>query len=198
MNNAINKYGWTSVQSKIVFQTTDENVALEKEKEFIILYKTQNRHYGYNITSGGDASSGGWRMHELARQHVEESMQEFGKPVVCYETGQVFRSMAEAARWCGAKPPDLRNAVRHFPFYSVMGYHWFEEGIDVSGITIKPPRIWSSKSVMCVETKEKFDSMKEAADRYNTTVFFIRRACQQEGQVAAGYHWRFDNVQDTK
>jgi len=56
--NAIKKYGWSNIEHYIVKNGCTEAEAKELEKELIAKYKTKQRKYGYNLTDGGDGSSG--------------------------------------------------------------------------------------------------------------------------------------------
>lgn len=60
---AINKYTWDGFSHEIVVENLTENEAKQKEIELIALYKTNcsrytNPAYGYNMTDGGNGSTG--------------------------------------------------------------------------------------------------------------------------------------------
>lgn len=52
--NAIQKYGWNNFKHEILFINLSKDDACKKEVELIKLYKSNDRKYGYNITSGGE------------------------------------------------------------------------------------------------------------------------------------------------
>lgn len=56
---AINKYGWKSFKSQVLFEFSDEETALDKEKELIKYYNTTDINFGYNtiINSFSEVSS---------------------------------------------------------------------------------------------------------------------------------------------
>lgn len=67
--SAIKKYGWDSFDRYVLYQSeiflnTKKNkkflldIANEKEKYYIALYKSNNYNYGYNLTTGGDGTIG--------------------------------------------------------------------------------------------------------------------------------------------
>lgn len=56
--NSILKNGWDGFHHEILFDNLSENDAKNKEKELIIMYNTKNKNNGYNLTEGGDGSSG--------------------------------------------------------------------------------------------------------------------------------------------
>lgn len=55
---AIEKYGWNNFVHKILFKNLTEKEAKEKEIELIKQYKSNDKRYGYNISSGGEAHTG--------------------------------------------------------------------------------------------------------------------------------------------
>lgn len=55
IHNAIKKYGWENFEVSVLYYGVNYN---EKEKEYIKLYKSNRKQYGYNITAGGQDSSG--------------------------------------------------------------------------------------------------------------------------------------------
>ena len=50
---AIKKYGWKNIKHEIIEEGLTEEQAEIKEKELILLYKTNDIKFGYNIESGG-------------------------------------------------------------------------------------------------------------------------------------------------
>lgn len=52
---AIEKYGWDNFKHDVLLRNLTKEEAVEKEKEYIAKYRSNNRKYGYNLTSGGDS-----------------------------------------------------------------------------------------------------------------------------------------------
>ena len=55
---AIQKYGWENIEHQIISEHLTKTEALDFEKMLIKTLKSNDRKYGYNITSGGEGSSG--------------------------------------------------------------------------------------------------------------------------------------------
>lgn len=47
------------------------------------------------------------------------------------------------------------------------------------------------KSVICIETKEVFESIEDASKKYNITASNISRCCNGIRKTAGGKHWKF-------
>lgn len=48
-----------------------------------------------------------------------------------------------------------------------------------------------SRSVVCVETNEKFCSLKEAASKFGLQLPLIWKCCNGKQDTTGGYHWRY-------
>ena len=53
--NAMKKYGIENFIIEVVFEANTKKEMLEKEIELITLFKTNNRLYGYNNSTGGES-----------------------------------------------------------------------------------------------------------------------------------------------
>lgn len=90
MYRAIQKYGWENIEHIILFKNLTWEDASKKEMELIKKYKTNCRDYGYNITDGGDGTSG--KSHtEEAKKKISDSHK--GK----YKTDETKMILSELA-----------------------------------------------------------------------------------------------------
>lgn len=56
--NAVQKYDWKNVETTILCEHLTEEEAKQKEIEYIALFNTTDRRYGYNQTLGGEGGNG--------------------------------------------------------------------------------------------------------------------------------------------
>lgn len=56
--SAIKKYGWDSFEHVVLVEGASEDFAKHCEKFLIRVWHTQDRRFGYNMTSGGDGTPG--------------------------------------------------------------------------------------------------------------------------------------------
>lgn len=77
---AIRKYGWENFDHIILFDGLSEACAKEKEKEYIALWNTMDREFGYNMTAGGDGTAGYYPSEEtrakLSKARRKENLSE--------------------------------------------------------------------------------------------------------------------------
>ena len=70
---AIDKYGWDNIQHIVLHEELDEDEAKELEQYMIQWYCTNNKKYGYNITSGGEGANG-LKHSEETRKKISEAL----------------------------------------------------------------------------------------------------------------------------
>ena len=51
------------------------------------------------------------------------------------------------------------------------------------------------RKVLCVETNEVFDSLKEAADKYGLQLPLIWKCCNGKQHTTGGYHWSYKEAE---
>lgn len=75
---AIQKYGWENFKHIVLLENLSKEMACECEKYLIAKFQTNNPKYGYNITSGGDGTTG----HKLPSEAIEKLRNShLGKPL---------------------------------------------------------------------------------------------------------------------
>lgn len=124
--NAILKYGWDNFEHLILEEGLTATQADEKEKYWIKKFNSTDSSKGYNLKSGGKCNSSyniksKNKMSNSAKQRFKdederkqqserikelyqknpEIWNNVKKPIQCVETGEIFDSISDAAKWCG-------------------------------------------------------------------------------------------------
>lgn len=69
--NAIKKYGWENIRHILVKTNLSKEEACELEKNYIKLYNSNKKEFGYNLTTGGESGYKRGVLHkEQARQRM--------------------------------------------------------------------------------------------------------------------------------
>lgn len=128
---------------------------------------------------------------ELEKEILNGWHKNKGRHVVCVETGQIFPDMKIAGEWAGLKngKSDISACCRGKK-KSAGGYHWVYEGDEINPELLKPNKKF--RKVMCLETKQIFDSIskaKEWAGISNSSL--ITNCCKGRVKTAGGYHWQY-------
>lgn len=142
-NDAIQKYGWGGFDHLILFSGMDKETACNVEQWLIAEYKTTNKKFGYNLTTGGEHyehSEMSKKLMSLRRKgkgrikRTQEQIQRMKdahaggankRPVFCVETTTVYASINDAARATGINKKGISGCCRRVSHYNTAGgYHW--------------------------------------------------------------------------
>lgn len=187
--NAIQKYGWDNFEHKILedcIYTQEE--ANKKEKYYIEKYKSMDRKYGYNLSSGGNEQNS------------------LGIPVFMYNMNgayvDMYESIADANRdlmISNGKISDCCRGNRK----SAGGYMWSynkEEklGKYIRGTNSRPVYKYS----LTGEFIKKYNTVVDVVNELNINKGgHISSCCNGNRETAYGYQWRYemyDNIGNAK
>lgn len=178
--DAIQKYGWDSFSHIVLFENLPKQVAYEVEKELIKRYKTQQIQYGFNTCGGGN----GWS------NPTDEQKERFSRWSKRVNTGrkQSAEERAMHSRWMKENNPNRGGRCM-----TEERIERFREYVKKPKTDIQRKRMSASakkRKVICVETGEVFESMKEAAIAKGAYYTTISCAVYDSNRRAAGYHWK--------
>ena len=214
--NAIQKYGWHNVVSKILYTNLTKEEAEQKEIELIAQYRSNEINFGYNIANGG--SSNGVHSEETKRK-ISESISGDKNPFYGKRHSEETKKRLSENRkgdkhWGYGKPlsEELKNKLSEMkmgennPNY---GKRLSEEtrkkmseaqsgenngmyGKHHSEETKKRLSKAKSKPVQCIETGIIYDSAKEASKKTGLNRASISQCCNGvRYKTVGGYHWEF-------
>jgi len=107
--NAIQKYGWDSFEWEAIYQSLDfEHTLTEMEPYFINEYRSWVRFEdsnGYNITRGGEGTTGWKRSPELIEQHRQQTKGRKQSPEHVEKRMKKLREGSHRS-WCRGKTKD--------------------------------------------------------------------------------------------
>lgn len=110
--------------------------------------------------------------------------------VVCYESGEVFDSIAAAAARMGCTSTNIGNAIRLG--HAAGGFHWYRADQPKPDESRFSKRGRPGNPVVCVETGTRYPSGAAAAASCDIAKSSISRAATK-GFAAGGYHWRYED-----
>lgn len=142
-NDAIKKYGWGAFEHQILFAGTDKETACNLEQWLIAEYKTTDKRYGYNLTTGGEhykhskeskrlmsVNRKGKKVPPFTEEHCRKISEHHAggsdkHPVVCIELEMVYPSINDAARATGINKKGISGCCRNAKHFNTAGgYHW--------------------------------------------------------------------------
>lgn len=162
-NNAILKYGWCNIKHEILFTNLTKEEAEAKEIELIKLYKSNNIKYGYNIENGGNATG---KLSDETKAKISKANK--GRRVKCR------RKHTEEEK------ANISNKLKG-RISPMKDKHWTIE-----------QRAKVGKAIICVETGEKFYSIREATRKTGCDRSNIQRVLKGEYKQTRGYSFIYD------
>lgn len=182
------------------------NKIIDASKKLNIVYATIVR----SCKNKGEMAGGGYHwayLVDFLSWDEEKQNQYFGNSsiknnlkVICLETKEVFDSATEANKKFNIKGSGSIGAccIGKKGRGTAGGYHWaflFDYnswGEEKQNQYFGKKPIIKEKKVICLETKEVFDSAMEASKKFNTNCYGnICACCRGERGSANGYHWAY-------
>lgn len=110
--------------------------------------------------------------------------------VVCAESGEIFRTIADAARSVGALASNIRSCCikKH---WTANGYHWRFASDDDKAIREHNKHATYSKPVRCVDTGALYRSIKEASAASGVSTTAIKNSATGKAINPRKYKWEF-------
>ena len=194
---AIQKYGVENIQQEILFENyMPDDYASRLEMLCIALFKTncnryRNPQYGYNVTDGGEGSSG-CSPSEETREKIR--IAHIGKKA----SEETKKRMSKSQR-------KRRINSENNPFYgkhhseetkeklrkASTGRHHTEEAKEKISKRISGYNNYQATAVYCVELNRVFFTLSEAQNETGADRHMVKWCCDGEREIVKNYHWRY-------
>lgn len=176
IDRALNKYGIENFEVEVIDEANSKEELNQKEIYYIKKYNCI-RPNGYNLTIGGKATTG-YRNTDEAKRKMSNTALENGlnKSEAYKGEGNPFfgkHHTEESKKMMSEK----RKGMKHLTDEQVK----------------KLRASHSTRQVICIETEEIFNSIKEASKKYNILETHITRVCKGKRKTCGGYHWKYYN-----
>lgn len=206
---AIKKYGWNNISHEILAEVYSKDLACELEKRFIETYDSANPKKGYNNTLGGEfgVKHTDFVKEALSKKQKENwNIPEYRENMVFKHTGKKHSAKTKEKMRMVHAPENITEeqrkkmsaASKGRKYINRKGHLHTEEskkkisqskkGIYAGGKGKEP------RKIICVETKQIFESVKSASEIVGATPSGIYRCCSKERETAKKFHWEFLDV----
>lgn len=181
ISKAIKKYGWDNFEHEILESGLTMTEASEKERYYIKKYNSLIPN-GYNCAEGGY----NYASSEYSRQKNSELK---SIPVICIETGEVYKSSHEVEAKLGIKHTNVSKATID-RYRTSGGFHWmkYEEYLKNGYSEVLNP---NKKHVICIETQKVYESSRKAFEDTGVDSSYIYRCCAGKTKTAGDLHWQY-------
>ena len=220
-HSAIAKYGEDNFLWEVLQSNLTEKQASDAEVYYLSFFRSNEREFGYNMTSGGECGIPNEAVREKLRitsrnkRHTEETKQKIREPKL---GGKASEETKEKMRIAQRNRPPVSDEVRRSISEGRKGIPHSEEtkekirkiklGFKVSEETKKKISLShkgkkhskehsakvgkaSQKSVVCLETGVVYESQTKASLDSHINKNSISLVCLGKIQTAGGFHWKF-------
>lgn len=149
-----------------------------------------------NKTLGGEGVS-----KKMDKKKLNDFRKKYGKPVYCYQTGKIYDSSTQAAEELNLKDSHVRY-VCNKKSLQAKGYEFdFIENVNITELNKLKKKAKNTKSpikVICEQTGEIFNSLRQASTKMNLEPTHIRRHINGELSNIKGYTFKLYKKGDCK
>lgn len=177
---AIQKYGWDNFKHEILYTNLTKKEAEEKEIELIAYYKSNDSDCGYNLSTGGESGSKGYKYTDEQRKRISEVRK--GEKNGMYGKHHTKETI-EKDRMAHLKE-NLSCETIYKMSIAKKGKKRDRQSVEKQIATI-------SNKVICVETSVVYNGTREAGMANNIDHSCIAKVCRGERKTAGGYHWQY-------
>lgn len=170
--NAINKYSWDNFDHKVVASNLTKDEACKMEIILIKMMKTQDPEFGYNIDAGGSACL-----------HTPETIEKIRKQNIGKVVSEETKAKIREAR---KHQVISRESIEKTRLANIGRKHTEEFKKHLAEAKAK-----YRKPVICLDTNEEYESIKEASRRTGIGKGAISDACRNPTHKARGLRWSF-------
>lgn len=221
LHKAIRKYGEDAFKWEVIDKAYSKEELNNKEKYWIVYYKSNQKEYGYNCTNGGDAFGGkgednywyGKRRTEENKKRISETLKktrcEKGNPraksVIQLKLNGEFVAEFESAVQAGKsinRDSDLINACCRQKRHTAYGYLWLykenytEEFVKALVDKCNNRKSRVEKAVVQLDLNgnfiKEYKSIKEASLETGCNISNITQCCKgKRYKTSKGYKWMY-------
>lgn len=178
--NSIQKYGWDNFKHDILMSNLPKEKADELEKAFITLLDSRNPEKGYNIFEGANGFTSEFSKKLWENSEYKQRISDGNKEKWADEEYHKQRSALYKEQWKDADKRKRRSEQAK--------KRWANEEFHIKA---QQAVLNACKTaVICLETNERFESIKDVCDKYNIHHSNVCRAIRK-GCRSGGYHWKY-------
>lgn len=189
---AIDKYGWDNFDHIILFENLNAEDAYAKEKEFIELYKTNQKEYGYNLSVGGEHGSTGYLNNSMSLSVYQYDLD--GNFI------REYPSLSEAERDTNISNSAISGCCKGKHLYTGE-FQWSYNKVDrmpkINKYKLISERVRKkAKPVYCYDMNgnflTKYDSARIASEETNADQGRINACCSGRNRYTNNLQWFYD------
>lgn len=203
LQNAWNEYGQDNFEF-IVIEKCDQDIIDDREIFWIDYYNSTNRYHGYNLSTGGEATSKGIHLSD----EQKEKMSKLWNPDMIVqldfdgELVHIWRSASHASRSLNIRASSIIKCAKHDGIYQVNNYIWlYKDEYDRCGFNIVEYKLSHAASFdLKIKQIDLYGNIIKIWDNFleiknknkDMLVSMIGECCNHNRLTYKGYIWIYD------
>ena len=183
---AINKYGWDNIQKEILYEGLTEEHAKFIEVFLIGSYKSNDKRYGYNLTEGGEGTSG-----RIVSEETRRIISEKNKGKKLTEEQKEYLRQINLGKHHSEETKKKMSASRKGKKFPNRKRFLSEKERKRLSDNFKGTNNPLARKVICLETLKVYDTMTQAQEETGATK--ITDCCKHypKHKSSNGLHWEY-------
>lgn len=180
--NDIKQYGWDNFNHIILEEVQSQDLN-QREAYWIQYFKSNDKKYGYNLTSGGYG-----KLSEQQKERKKEALKKWREN----NPEKAELAIKSMQQYWKEHPEEKKEALKKATLASVE--YWKEHPMEKQKVMEKMrenAKKTNIKPVQCIETQMIYESAREASRQTGISYSGIGKVCKGRQNIAGGYHWRF-------
>ena len=204
---------WKSIYNGKYYVSNYGRVYSSYSKNILSQFKTKKGYLRVTLWKNGNKK--GYLTHRLVAENFIENTNKY--PQINHIDGNKQNNCADNLEWCTGSmnikhavktglivfSEERRKKISEFMKTQDHSKHILASILARKGkhLSTKTKELISkaqmgalnhkAKKIICVETQEVFDCMRDACRKYNLTASNLSFACGKENKTFAGYHWKY-------
>lgn len=178
---AIQKYSWNNFEHEIVASNLTEDEAKKFEIALIRELKSNDWHYGYNISSGGEGKSG-VPTSELHKKVTSERLKK------CWQNPEYRKKMSEISQhddeWKANHSRIIKEKWKDPEYRKKCGVMKSPIAKGDKRPDLLGENNGNAKSVVCLNTRIEYGCMKDAAENTGANASTIGECCHGKAKTS--------------
>lgn len=214
---AILKYGWDNFTHEVLYTGLNFEDAEQKERELILEYRSFDKNFGYNLERGGncckevsEATREKMRLSHTTEQYrawmQEKNTRRWSDPAAHEKMSEMFkgdRNPMHGKKLTEEHKKKLLEASRAVPHRVLRGEENPMYGKTLSdeakakiGIANSGGKNGKARCVICADTGEIFDCIRDASRKTGIHHDSISRCCRRITHTAGGLRWKYADSEE--
>jgi group I intron endonuclease len=188
--NALSKYKKEDFKWYVLYESKELAKLIEQEKYFVQLLESNNRKYGYNLTTGGEIPNFNEEVcKKISNKAKQRNLNGKNNPFFGKHHSEEQRTLWSETRKGKVNNPDFKNHSQETK--NILSQKAIDKWKALNDEEKQLFRDKHSKSIICLNNGMKFKSLIEASITLNINKASISHQLTNRAKTAGGFQFKY-------